>query len=51
MYLNVGNKSDDNSVTSRVSLLFYVCAFLVFMSVAVLPFFLIDRYGWARVAT
>eukprot|EP00466_Bigelowiella_natans_P015027 jgi/Bigna1/85120/estExt_fgenesh1_pg.C_20227 len=43
MYLNLGNKKDFESVNSRISVLFYIAAFMVFMSVAVLPFFIIQR--------
>eukprot|EP00465_Bigelowiella_longifila_P011906 CAMPEP_0185253788 /NCGR_PEP_ID=MMETSP1359-20130426/2388_1 /TAXON_ID=552665 /ORGANISM="Bigelowiella longifila, Strain CCMP242" /LENGTH=188 /DNA_ID=CAMNT_0027836215 /DNA_START=150 /DNA_END=716 /DNA_ORIENTATION=- len=43
MYLDLGSKKDFESVNSRISVLFYIAAFMVFMSVAVLPFFIIQR--------
>ena len=43
MYLNLGRRKKDADVNARVAILFYVGAFLIFMSVAVLPFFVIQR--------
>lgn len=48
MFYRVGYKEDDRSITARICLLFFVAAFLVFMSVAVLPFFIIDRATYLR---
>ena len=41
MYLELGDDFSPSSVLSRINILFFVAAFLVFMSVAVLPFFII----------
>jgi len=43
MYWDLGSKNNDASVISRTSLLFYVDAFLVFMSIAALPTFMMER--------
>ena len=40
MYWDLGSKNNHESVISRTALLFYVDAFLVFMSIAALPSFM-----------
>jgi len=49
--LEVGDDYDYSSVNSRTSMLFYIAAFLVFMSVAVLPFFMMERPTFLRERT
>lgn len=48
IFYDIGNEETDESITARAALLFYVAAFLVFMSVAVLPFFIVDRATYLR---
>jgi hypothetical protein len=43
MFWGIGDAKKDGDVVARVSILFYVAAFMVFMSVAVLPFFVMQR--------
>lgn len=43
LYVNLGDKIDHQDVISRISMLFFCDAFLVFMSIAVLPFYIMDR--------
>mmetsp|Transcript_59169 Transcript_59169/g.118763 ORF Transcript_59169/g.118763 Transcript_59169/m.118763 type:complete len:607 (-) Transcript_59169:230-2050(-) len=43
MFWDIGSDNGDSAVVARVSILFYVAAFMVFMSVAVLPFFVMQR--------
>lgn len=43
LYVNLGDKIEHQDINSRIGMLFYCDAFLVFMSIAVLPFYIIDR--------
>ena len=43
LFYDLGSRNDFESVQSRVALLFYCVAFFVFMSVAVLPFTVMER--------
>mmetsp|Transcript_9644 Transcript_9644/g.18978 ORF Transcript_9644/g.18978 Transcript_9644/m.18978 type:complete len:660 (-) Transcript_9644:191-2170(-) len=48
MYLGLGDEITPTSINSRTASLFYVAAFLVFMSVAVLPFIVEERSTFVR---
>lgn len=48
MYLDLGDSFGQADINSRVSVLFFVAAFLVFMSVAVIPFMIIERATFLR---
>ncbi|GBG32321.1 ABC transporter G family member 11 [Hondaea fermentalgiana] len=48
MYLGLGDEFTATSINSRTASLFYVAAFLVFMSVAVLPFIVEERATFVR---
>jgi hypothetical protein len=43
LFWDLGERTDFESVQSRAAVLFYCVAFFVFMSVAVLPFTVIER--------
>ena len=43
MFWNVGGRYNEESVIARASVLFYVDAFLVFMSIAAVPAFMMER--------
>mmetsp|Transcript_20406 Transcript_20406/g.52694 ORF Transcript_20406/g.52694 Transcript_20406/m.52694 type:complete len:600 (+) Transcript_20406:91-1890(+) len=43
MFYGLEGDDEDEDISARVSIIFYVAAFMVFMSVAVLPFFMIQR--------
>merc|ERR1719498_1198644 len=46
MFQGIGHAQED--ISGRSALLFYIAAFLVFMSVAVLPFFIENRATYVR---
>jgi len=43
MFFDLGNEHDDAAVMARTGVLFYLAAFMVFMSIAALPFFMLQR--------
>ena len=47
-YLNLGYRTDETSVQARIALMFFVAAFFVFMSIAVLPFVIEERSVFVR---
>jgi hypothetical protein len=51
VYLNLGEKRTAQSIQSRTAVVFFVAAFLVFMSVAVLPFYIEERAYFLRERT
>jgi hypothetical protein len=48
MFWNLGYYDESADITARVSVIFFVAAFMVFMSIAVLPFFLMQREVFAK---
>lgn len=46
MYLNI--EHDQKSIFDRISILFYVVAFMIFMSIAVIPAFIMERLVFER---
>jgi ABC-type multidrug transport system ATPase subunit/ABC-type multidrug transport system permease subunit len=43
MFWDLGSNKTDSGITARVSLIFYCVAFFVFMSIAVVPFSMMER--------
>jgi len=43
LFWDLGERNDFESVQSRTAIAFYCCAFFIFMSVAVLPFTVMER--------
>jgi len=43
LFWNLGDRNDFESIQSRAAIAFYCCAFFIFMSVAVLPFTVLER--------
>ncbi len=43
MFWENGDKTTDKAIQGRIACLFFVFAFMVFMSIAVLPFYMWDR--------
>ena len=48
MYIGLGEDRTASGINSRAGMLFFVAAFLVFMSVAVLPFYIMERATFVR---
>jgi len=48
VFVGVGDRNKHEDIQSRVNLLWYTSSFLIFMSVAVLPFFIEDRAVFLR---
>ena len=48
MFWDNGNKTTDTAIQARVSSLFFVFAFMVFMSISVLPFYIQDKAVYDR---
>jgi hypothetical protein len=48
LYLNNGSKSEDKALQGRVAAIAYIFDFMVFMSIAVLPFYMLDRYALCK---
>jgi hypothetical protein len=43
MYVDLDDDTDHSGVNSRTSLFFYVAAFFIFMTIAAMPFFMMER--------
>jgi len=48
MFYRNGHKSTDKAIQAALSALFFIFAFMVFMSIAVLPFYMMDRATYFR---